>query len=974
MANTTVNNDSRLNPKNWKKPEWVKKLKEELKKAPASDSPAIYDPEHYEGNPAPANNEDPSQNASTAQATEDNPQAPAANEPPVKENLKGKARLREELEKVRDKFNPHRKIDRDNITCENHTVEQVIGDFENNSIKINNSNLNGLEQKVQDLRNDNPDKGYYMAREALILTRTDKKKNVEEAKKLFEDAKKLAPSDVRISMLEAGFNIMLGEYDKAIKIYEGAVKEAKKTGKACDLEAISYDLVRFDVLLNSEIASAQSEKRKEALKGVLTIIKLAVNPQSIVDLAIGEIISDAFFVERKEYKPDELMQFKGRVDEMTKKSVEDLTKTGDVNALIDLNNKVIGEYSEMEKKLDEVENARDKENLPSDVRLSQTRDSYISILTYFYPLVTENAIKAAKENKDVKALALLGDTLTNFAINIPSYSSNASALKGRYTDLCEKAYVAEIELADDKATLASIGKQLVAIGKYKSALNAYEKLSAGEQTHPVELGYAYLAAGEIEKAKKVFLESSGEELSILNSGKCEDLKVNGADLSGEDMLRLRSILKLLNDNPMAANIAVASFFHEKGRIVIPESIVLENNILTLNEVKIKELKVVGEKKNKKLAEWIQYMGSGALAPGKPFDVNELNAAMSCTSGRLGTFQPSPSDWKWWIEEEDGGAVVYIDLKEDMRKYIEVGALTSTSGKDDIRGIANFKWRFPSGRDVALGISAGELEGKTVVDGSVSFYDPDFIEINDRKYFTDISVFKNSYINYLEDRNEEMTGAGIKIGTEIGKNKNTNVWLNPKVYGVRDGGGTIGIIDLYFGFTYDSRIDKDNKGTFFSIYGGPGASAVGAFFKIEANAKQNIPLPNGSTLVILGRAGAGTAGLPSNELFFIGRNQQQFHGFLSEPEIGNLLLIGGAELRSKTFNLGAGFKVQPYLYIEAGATSELSKLHFKFIPWGGAGIRILSPVIGWINLFMGWPLDGTTANPQFGFTFDDSIKP
>lgn len=959
MAIDTLNiSNSPLNPKGWKKSAWVAKLKEELKNsAPPDTCAGPLDPEKYEG-------ACPSQDAVPVHTEEIQ-----SEEAGPKDTRTDKEKIREDLLKLKNALHIKSKKTDKPSDCPPPPAKDLIEDFENNELKTSRSNLELLKDQIDTLPDSDPDKAFLIAREALILARTGKDRKIDEAKELLAKAKEMNPADHRIPMLEAGLHVMLGKYEDALKIYKAEIKEAKKSGDACTLQSLSYELISLNILLQNEISNAGIEQKREALKAGFQLLKFALNPLSIVDLAAGELIHDAIYYDRPEYKEKDLQGLKADAEGLAAEALQGLADTGDPKSLIILGNTILNEYRSVNENLNNVtkmsEAERAQKNLPlDDEALKRTRGSYSALLGYFYPLIASNAIKCAKDNKDFAALAAIGDNLFSIGITIPALSSSLTALRGTYSGLAEKAFEGATQLTEDREALSTIGKQLFVLGKYDAGLKALKKMAALDEKPPLSLGYAYVAAGQIDEAKKFFGASSQEELKILESGKFDDIEIRGVDLGASDALKVRALVKLMEGNPMALAMSVSEFFCQGGKRVGVSASGDGNKIyIDIKELKIKEMKVAKGKKNKDLASWFNHFGYGELAPGKPFNVNELTASLTRTSNRIGTFSPSPSDWDWQIVEEAGEATVYVDINETPRKFVEFGAITSTSGKDDLLGMTNLMWRFPSGKDISLNLSAGKMNGQDVVNGTASYYVPDAFKIKDKIFYSEVSVFRDNFINWAKDRNDLMTGAGLKIGTDVAKN--TNAWIKVSDYALQNG-GIQNVSTLYAGATYDSRIE--NRGTFFEIYGGPGLDGNGSFFKLKASAMQYFPLPKGGTFVLKGIVGTGS-GLPASERYTLGKNISEFKGLLDNPQIGNMLLIGGGELRSKPIKLGKSVKIQPYVFLEAGAAIDIKKMGpLKFIPWYGLGTRVYSPITGWIDLFYGWPI-GTVGTPQFGFDFE-----
>jgi len=849
--------------------------------------------------------------------------------------------------------------------CDPPMVDELIADFEAEKIRSKRRNLEVLDSSIQKMDDSDPDKAYYIARQALILARTEKKKNVEEARLLFEDAKVLNGSDPRVRLLEAGFHILLGEYNSALKIYKHEIKRAKETGNCRALEALSYDLISFEVLLNNEIMSIPLEKKKEAVESLLKVVSFIMNPISLVDHVIKEIAEDVVMYERPEVEEKDLLEYKSKAGSLAKKAITGLKKAGDAASLISLGNSLVEEHDSRNRSLYLMSQVpvedRAVRGLPvGDAEVSMAMASHQELLFTYYPLIAQKALDAAVEEEDVETLTDIGHSVASVVHERPDYNSSFGLLIENLGAQAERAFLEASKLSDDETSLGQMGKQMILMGRYEGAVQIYEKMAAGDEKYEKHLDLANMALGTADEKIEPEEKKEFEGMYFF-----DDMVIKGVTAEGIDPAGLYAALKLVNGNDLAVARAAMSYYRSKGyRARVGSGDIRRYNGtigVNVNEISIKEVMVSDRVRNGRLGSWIEYYGRGELSPGKAFNEDELENSLLETSKRLETFSPSESRWEMFVDENND-AVVLVDVRENLSRHYEIGAGTTTSGRNDLLGMLRIKHRFASGKNVSLDMFSGKRGDESVLDASASYYTPDMFTLRDKKISSDISVFRTSFVNYVDDEVETMTGAGVKMGTEI--KRNTSVWVNPRGYALQNGSAEDikGVGTVYSGLTYNTL--NGNKGSFFQIYGGPIIwETLGG--KVRAKAVKRIPLPKEASLVLISDIGLGNS-LPTSEKFVFGRNQTEFRGMLDKAYVGGALALGTVELRSKVFKMG-GVGVQPYVFMDAGGVTDLEDFDLKFIPWYGGGMRLYMPYMGCVNIFVGSPF-GPKFIPQPGFEF------
>ncbi|MEM2954964.1 MAG: hypothetical protein QW625_03400 [Candidatus Nanoarchaeia archaeon] len=405
-----------------------------------------------------------------------------------------------------------------------------------------------------------------------------------------------------------------------------------------------------------------------------------------------------------------------------------------------------------------------------------------------------------------------------------------------------------------------------------------------------------------------------------------------------------------------------------------KSIEFKNNGVRIDELKIDEVDVLVPENSKlkkgrqpensklkkaQIVDWIDYEAKRKLREGNLTNIEQIVEGAKIASKRLGTFTVNG----WRIVENKGRYILVFDIEEQSRGYLEFGVSTTTSGEQDLLGKLKASYRKTNGSKISGEISSGKLDNETIVNGSLSYYNPHVLTINGERIFSNISIFRESYINYLENNVDTKLGGSIELGSEVGKN--STVWVRPFGYGLEGSG--LGVFGLYTGYTYDTR--KENTGNYFSIYAGPIYSGEGIGVKGGVDGRKYIPLPKDGTLALRFYSSLGT-NLPQSEIFYFGNNQGLWRGMLEDILTGQGLLGASAEVRTKKYKIYKNVYLQPYLFIDAGTLFDWDDGKFNLLPWGGGGLRIYAPVIGCINLFFGWPI-GTSGIPHFGFTLGES---
>jgi len=798
------------------------------------------------------------------------------------------------------------------------------------------------------------DEAMNLAREALDLARTGKKRKVERARELFEEAGEIGGPDPRVEILEAGFHVMLGEYGDALDIYSREIKRAKKQSDACTLEALSYDLVNLDLLLSMEMSSIAQEKKKESFEALVKVANFAMNPLSIVGNVVNEIASDIILYERPEYKPEELVDLRTRSDRVTASAVKALEKMGAVDSLSFLSDTLMAEFNfrtgrlESLEKMSVLERTR-KGIYVSDADIDRAHAVSQELLVYYWPMVSESVIDASIRNENFEELKGVGDEARYIAGTISDMSSFSTALKEQFSDLAVRALSESAGMTDDRETLLEIARQLVVLGRFKEAAAVYGKISVLDPESSRLLNCALLSSGEDAAADENF----------------DDIVIIGLNNDEIDETGLKAAVRLVDFNAQAVALAVSGFYRSRGyRAVVTDvkrggggelKIHVREVVISRIEADVRERGLNlrrGRKLDEAFSSWLDYMSFGKISGGQHFSENELNSALKRTNQKIGTYSPIESDWDWQID----GDVLTVSVPESRQWNFEIGGGTTTSGREDLIGMMSFMWKTRDGRDVGFNVTSGRIGDENgEVNGSAMYRDPDLFRFNGRRYSGDFSAFKQSNIYDIT-----MTGASAKIGEDLTEYVQT--WTAFKGYELEQPDGT-GNGEVY---SVTSGMNYRDDDTFFTVWAGPGIGPGGWFLNTGGKATREIEISDDWSIAITGYGKLGN-NLPASEKAYFGKDQTQFKGYLSKPQIGSALIGAGIELRHKMYEIGESVVAQPYTYIDVGSAFDIGDGDINLIPVAGFGVRVYAPYIGWMNFFLGWRLDGSGA-PQPGFTF------
>jgi tetratricopeptide (TPR) repeat protein len=857
--------------------------------------------------------------------------------------------------------------------CPNQPVAELLEGLEAGRIRPTHNNLEELRDALEEY--NDPDKAYLLAREALVIAKTETKQNVKIAEEIFAKAKSMNPSDARIDLLHAGYFVQLGDYDKALDIYSKLIKELKASGDGCMLQAVAYDLISLDRMLGSEAAVKPIVDKKEAIQGALQVAGYAMYPLGIVDHVIKEIVNGAVNIDRPKETLERLVFFKSRAEHLAGDSIKALEEIGDVKSLNGLAGLVLREFTDRNAQFAALSEMAVDDRLKAGISAGEKEIELIraenqNLFTYYYPMINEKAINVAlKRVKEdgVETLSAMADRLFITSATMSDMSSTSTQARERFAAMAEKCLLALSENVADAESLNMIGKELTAMGRYQSAITVFKRVSEKDRQYLSQLGYAYSAAGMIVEAKETFMTAENEkETEILAGGKFDDVRFDGLNDPDIDPVQLRAALKIV-ENGVAdyfLTSVVTSFYRNKGRrVVLAEGSILKGDgiYVKLDEVKIDQFKVAGGKKNKKLASYISSVADGALDPGKTFEEEKLKSAVKEASAGIGTFSANDSAWAWWIDSGKDGNILTVDVNERLKKWYEVGIGTTSSGRDDLMGKATIIKQFASGKEISLDVIGGKMQNEPFIDGSITYKDPSVYRKGKDRYFLESSLFRRSFPDYKLGEKGTATGASVTVGKEI--KKNTTAWIRPMGYGLqRDSQPNVEpVVFADSGVTYNTL--SGNSGSFFQLHGGP-IFSENLGIKAEIEGEKLIPLPKGASIAIKGTVGIGD-NMPISEKFTLGKDQSKFRGLLREAKLGSLFIVGGIELRSKSIAIGKEIALQPYLFVDAGAITDIKNPKLSFLPWGGGGMRIYNPMIGCINLFYGWPI-GTPGPGQFGF--------
>jgi|GEM_PF-2336028 len=866
------------------------------------------------------------------------------------------------------------------LTCNDPLlIKDMLFTFEIGSVKLTEKNLAGLEASIRSLPDSHPDKAFFLARYAFLLSRTGMITDVDRAREIFKEAGKLNKEDARVLLLQARFHLLWGEYEKALNIYEKAKDLAEKKEDLEMLCVITNDLVAMDLLIAAELSGSD-------------IIPVLFEVASFIGNPLGRTLSgfyDVMFLEdRKKYKEEDLQNLSARTHRLAVKSVKALEKIceekGDSRLLIHLSRSVLYGYNRgklvLLEKYDQGKITKGEHQ--------KTRAVYDRLFVYFYPEIARKAIEVAEKAGDLEGLLFIANDLFGISQSVSDMSSYDMALRGMFADLSAKALKAAALLTEDEEILANIGRQLFVMDRYKDAIKVFEKLAEKNPEYQVLLDYAYLALGRSKEAHRTFTSSQGEfgNIQIIGAEAIDEKELEAAllllGLDQEILAKVYERKKILLKAYNERKISKAEFYYELSKLLDPINIAIKTiyrnkgyraevvdikffdgkYTLIVKEVEISGIHVATGEENEsqvdceELADWISYFNKGGS---KKFNLSEIEASIRKTENRVETFTPRG----WRIERRrDGSAELVIDVNPRGASYIDAGYQGSTVN-DDWRANGGFGYTTIHGNRISVSGFGGEENGETLAGGALSYYDPDveFLRIDDRRIFSNIEIYRQSYTDYFEGTVDTKLGGSLRLGTDIGRN--TTAWIQPWGYGLEESGEGVG--GIYAGITYDTR--KTDRGNYFSVYAGPGYGSEGAFFKTRIEGRKYIPLKKGFYLAVRGYGGLG-ASLPSSETFNLGSVQSQglWRGRLDDVLLGNNLLGASVELRTGRLNtLIPDVSVEPYLFLDGGTVFNFDSGSFNFLPVGGAGIRIYHPAIGCINLYYGWPL-GSVGEPHFGF--------
>ncbi len=822
--------------------------------------------------------------------------------------------------------------------------------MENSKIgNIAESDFKILKDSIDSLPHDHKDKAFFLASYALLLAKTKKRDNIEEARVVFAEAQK-AGNDPRVDIMQARFHVMLGEYDDANKLYDEALSVSKKNEDLQLILAIADDLISLDLLIDLEINSSLGKNTEIILKGLSR-------------LSFGGLLNFAIFKDRKIHEEEELKQFRAKTQGIAFESIKDLTKISKANndpgALVFLGDSILREYNTRVEYLKYME----KEEKISPQAAEAGQAICFAFIVLYYPIIAENAIeiaaKAASEAKTeeekllhTEGLLFIADNLFGIHQVTSDLSSSGMMDREMIADIAEKAFKEAIKLTDNPRILATIGRQLFIMDKDKTALKAFGKIAEINPRAHIYVDYANLALGLTSKAQTTFISSSAQ---------FEGIQIIGAE--SVDQNRLKAAALLAGGDEAAMAMAIMSVYRREGYRAALK--IKDDNgkiIIEVIEVKIDKIYVVPEEGSeidgKDVVDWLAYLTQGEVAAGQTFNSQKLEASLIKTGQRINTFEGEKAGWI--IKNGKNGPVLVIQVSEIISGDYEFGGSTSTSGKKDLRGFVRLNKRFRSGKELSLSASGGRIGDKDIMNGSVSYYNPHLSTWGGKRISSRVSVFRESYLNYFADETQTKSGGNINLETDIGKN--TTAWVSPWGYGLEESG--VGIYGLYTGITYDTR-NKD-RGNYFSIYAGPGFGTEGDFFKAQFDGRKYIPIYKGSYIALRAYGGYGN-NLPGSELFYFGKDQNFWRGELDEVLMGNGFLGGSAELRTKKYWATKNIGLQPYVFADTGSAFDWDSSSMSFVPWGGAGLRIYMPILGCVNVFYGWPL-GPSGTPNWGFTF------